>query len=264
MASESAKPKKRDERKRNWAFVVYPDSAPEDWREILRGELVPGFISPLHDMDANADGEAKKAHWHVLLTFRGNKSFDQVKEITDRLGAPIPQVCKDIRAYARYLCHLDNPEKAQYEVADVECLGGADYLDKIESAADTDAALAEMMDWCIEHRCYSFFRLSNYARTQRTDWFRVITSRRTVYLMAWLKSMEWEAQKGTLDEAVECFQHHEGHEQHHEQHDEQHEQHEQHAAKCCPICGSDNVKRNGKTAADVQRYQCNDCGKTFV
>lgn len=139
--------------------------------------------------------------------------------------------------------------------------GGADYLDKIESAADTDTALAEMMDWCIEHRCYSFFRLSNYARTQRTDWFRVITSRRTVYLTAWLKSMEWEAQKGTLDEAVECFQHHEGHEQHHEQHDEQHEQH---AAKCCPICGSDNVKRNGKTAADVQRYQCNDCGKTFV
>ena len=157
---------------------------------------VPGFISPLHDKDLNADGEPKKPHWHVLLTFKGNKSFEQVKEITNSLNAPIPQACKDIRAYARYLCHLDNPEKAQYEVSDVESLGGADYLDKIKSAADTDTAVSEMMDWCIEQGCYSFFRLSNYARKNRTDWFRVISSSRTVFLVAWLKSMEWEIRNG--------------------------------------------------------------------
>lgn len=185
-----------DQRKRNWAFVVYPDSAPDNWREILRDELVPGFVSPLHNADVNADGEQKKPHWHVLLTFRGNKSFEQVKEITDALNATIPQVCKDVRAYARYLCHLDNPEKAQYEVTDVECLGGADYLDKIKSAVDTDTAVSEMMDWCIEQGCFSFFRLSNYARESRTDWFRVISSSRTVFLVAWLKSMEWEIRNG--------------------------------------------------------------------
>lgn len=185
-----------DQRKRNWAFVVYPDSAPDNWREILRNELVPGFISPLHDADVNADGEQKKPHWHVVLTFKGNKSFEQVKEITGALNATIPQVCKDTRAYARYLCHLDNPEKAQYEVADVESLGGADYLDKIKSAADTDTAVSEMMDWCIEQGCFSFFRLSNYARKNRTDWFRVISSSRTVFLVAWLKSMEWEVRNG--------------------------------------------------------------------
>ena len=186
----------KDERKRNWVFVVYPDSAPENWREILREMLVPGFISPLHDSDVNADGEPKKPHWHVLLTFKGNKSYEQIKEITDRLNAPAPQVCKDIRAYARYLCHLDNPEKAQYEVASVECLGGADYLDKVKCAADTDTALSEMMDWCIEQGCFSFFRLSNYARRSRPDWFRVISSSRTVFLTAWLKSMEWEVRNG--------------------------------------------------------------------
>lgn len=185
-----------DQRKRNWVFVVYPESAPENWREILRNELVPGFISPLHDADVNADGEPKKAHWHVMLTFKGNKSFEQVKEITDSLNATVPQVCKDIRAYARYLCHLDNPEKAQYAPADVESIGGEDYLEKIKSAADTDTAVSEMMDWCIEQRCYSFFKLSNYARKNRSDWFRVLTSSRTVFFMSWLKSMEWEIRTG--------------------------------------------------------------------
>lgn len=189
-----------EKRKRNWAFVVYPDSAPDNWREMLHEMLVPGFISPLHDADENANGEQKKPHWHVMLTFKGLKSLAQVKEITEALNAPAPQECKDVRAYARYLCHLDNPEKAQYQISDVESLGGADYLDKIKCAADTDTALSEMMDWCMEQGCYSFYRLSNYARKNRSDWFRVITSSRTVFLTAWLKSMEWEAKNGGLSE----------------------------------------------------------------
>ena len=48
-----------ENRKRNWVFVLYPDSAPENWREQLREMLVPGFVSPLHDKDVNADGDRK-------------------------------------------------------------------------------------------------------------------------------------------------------------------------------------------------------------
>lgn len=183
---------KKDTRTRNWAFVLYPESAPEDWREQLQSMLVPGYISPLHADDVNADGEAKKAHHHVLLLFAGKKSFEQVQEITDQLNAPRPEPCKDIRAYARYLCHLDNPEKAQYPPSDVINLGGADYMERIKSAADTDTALNEMMDWCLEQGCTSFFALTNYARRNRSDWFRVLNSQRTVFLVAWLKSYQWE------------------------------------------------------------------------
>lgn len=188
----------KETRKRNWVFVVYPESAPPDWVSRIRDMLVPGWISPLHCDDVNPDGEPKKPHYHVLLTFKGLKSFEQVKEITDALNATRPEVCKDIRAYARYLCHLDNPEKAQYEPSEVVSLGGADYLEKIKSAADTDTAVSEMMDWCIEQGCYSFFRLSEYARRERTDWFRVLSSSRTVFLTAWLKSMQWEIMNGTF------------------------------------------------------------------
>lgn len=187
-----------DNRKRNFVFVVAEESAPDNWREILGEEHVPAFISPLHDSDVNPDGEKKFPHWHVMLMFKGKKSLEQVKEIAHKVGAvnDYVQVCQDVRGYARYLCHLDNPEKHQYSTADVTAMGGADYLSVIGSAADTDTALGEMMDFCIANGCYSFYRLSIYARNNRPDWFRVITSSRTVFLTAWLKSMQWEINNG--------------------------------------------------------------------
>ena len=36
-------------KKRNWAFVLYPESAPENWREELQKTGLQCAISPLHD-----------------------------------------------------------------------------------------------------------------------------------------------------------------------------------------------------------------------
>ena len=44
---------------RNYATVVYPESAPENWQEILSDQIIPAFISPLHDSDVNPDGERR-------------------------------------------------------------------------------------------------------------------------------------------------------------------------------------------------------------
>ena len=38
-------------RTRNYATVVYPESAPEGWQSILEDQFVSAFISPLHDCD---------------------------------------------------------------------------------------------------------------------------------------------------------------------------------------------------------------------
>ena len=40
-------------------FVVYPESAPENWRTILDETFMRWVESPLHDKDVNADGEIK-------------------------------------------------------------------------------------------------------------------------------------------------------------------------------------------------------------
>lgn len=183
-------------RTRNWAFIVYPDSAPENWREILSDELVPCLISPLHNADLNVTGEEKKPHWHVILIFKGVKQQSQVEEITQKLNATIPQKVNDLRSYARYLCHLDNPEKAQYSIGDVQVLGGIDYFELIASAGDEDEIIDEILDWVNEQGCYSFKRLSDYARKNRKDWQRVIRKKSTLYISTYLKSFEWEERNG--------------------------------------------------------------------
>ena len=70
MAKESQK----DTRVRNFATVVYPESAPENWQEILAEQFIPAFISPLHDKDINPTGEPKKPHYHVMIMYEGKKS----------------------------------------------------------------------------------------------------------------------------------------------------------------------------------------------
>ena len=72
-------------RTRNFATVVYPESAPENWQDILSEQFVPAFISPLHDKDINPTGEPKKPHYHVVIMFDSTKTSEQAKEIFDKV-----------------------------------------------------------------------------------------------------------------------------------------------------------------------------------
>ena len=50
---------KKDDRARTWTFIVYPESAPQNWRELLDECHVSWVESPLHDKDVNPDGTVK-------------------------------------------------------------------------------------------------------------------------------------------------------------------------------------------------------------
>lgn len=119
-------------KKRNWAFVVYPESAPDNWLEMLAQTGLQVAISPLHDRDLNPDGTEKKPHWHVIVIYSGPTSYNVVRELTEKLNAPIPQALEAVKGYFRYLTHRDNPEKAQYEEKDIQTLNGFSILDFVE------------------------------------------------------------------------------------------------------------------------------------
>lgn len=124
---------KENVKKRNWAFVLYPDSAPADWREQLQKTGLQCEISPLHDRDTNADGSPKKPHYHVILVYQGPTSYNVVKALTNgKLGQTIPQPLEQVRGYHRYLTHADNPEKAQYSASEIETINGFDLRDYVE------------------------------------------------------------------------------------------------------------------------------------
>ena len=72
---DDEKAKKVDNRARNWSLVVYPESAPENWRDILDDYHIPWVESPLHDKDVNPDGEIKKKRIGILVCFSGKKKL---------------------------------------------------------------------------------------------------------------------------------------------------------------------------------------------
>ena len=113
-------------KKRYWAFVLYPESAPEDWREILQRTGLSICVSPLHDKDINPTGEPKKAHYHIILCYSGPTTFKCVKAITDGLNQPIPIALEQVRGYFRYLTHKDNPDKYQYQEKDITTINDFD------------------------------------------------------------------------------------------------------------------------------------------
>lgn len=178
-------------RTRNFATVVYPESAPEGWQDILVSQFIPAFISPLHNEDLNPTGEKKKEHYHVILMFDSVKTVEQAQEVFDLIGGVGCEKVQSIRGYARYLCHLDNPEKAQYQVDDVRALCGADYSSIIGLVTDKYKAIDEIMDFCDDNNIFSYRELMKYCRKERRDWFRVLCDNGTYVIMEYLKSASW-------------------------------------------------------------------------
>lgn len=179
-------------RVRNFATVVYPESAPENWREIIAESKIPVFISPLHDKDVNPTGEAKKPHHHVMSMYESPKTDAQAREFFGKFGGVGCETVKSVRGYARYLCHLDNPEKAQYSIDDVVSYGGADYIHAIGSAADRAKAIKEMITWIEENDCVSFAELLRYSSVNRSDWFDCLISNGAYITKEYIKSRWWE------------------------------------------------------------------------
>ena len=179
-------------RTRNFATVVYPESAPENWLELLGEQCVPCFVSPLHDKDINPTGEPKKAHHHVLIMFDSVKTAEQAQEVFSVIGGVGCEIVKSMRAYARYLCHLDNPEKVQYSPEDVKQMGGADYHDVIGMAVDKYVAISEIMDYCDSNQIYSFRQLLMYCRQNKFEWFRQLCDGGVYIVKEYLKSAQWE------------------------------------------------------------------------
>lgn len=182
--------KSRNERVRNWNIIVYPESAPDNWRSVLDEQRIPWIESPLHDNDLNADGEPKKPHYHVTLLFAGCKSYEQIKEITHSLNCPIPQICHDVRGSVRYMVHMDNPEKEQYNVSDIIGHGGADpykYVDLLKTRVRE--VTREIILFCKDNGITEFSDLVEYCLLNaEDDWYNVAMHYATLSIKTYINS----------------------------------------------------------------------------
>lgn len=195
-AARRAYDEKRKGRTRNFATVVYPESAPDGWQQALRDTHVQAFISPLHDRDVNPDGTPKKPHYHVLVMFDMVKSQEQAREFFAKIGGVGLEELNTLRGYARYLIHADNPEKAQYNASDVQELNGADYAEICALPSDKYRCIREMTAWCHDNGVTMFCDLFDYARDNRDDWYRALCDNSAFVVMCYLKSAGFKIMYG--------------------------------------------------------------------
>lgn len=179
-------PNERKESKaRNWAFILYEESAPENWRELLAEMHMPALASPLHDRDVDECDNPKKPHRHVILMSDGPITQKRANEIMEPFnGTKSAERVQSLRGYVRYLAHLDDPDKAQYDPGDIEAFGGADLAALLKpNTAGRYEIIGQMIDFCAERSITEFCELLRYARAERPkDWFPVLVD--SAFLMS--------------------------------------------------------------------------------
>lgn len=144
----------RKMRRKYWTFVIWPsdvfdEGLTKDYqryefrRQITEGlgdMVIPSLISPIHDKDVKDDGMLSKPHCHVVSMWEQPQRYKAVLE-TIRIGCGFDNVkyvqpVANLRAMMRYLIHLDNPEKVQYDPKDVIEVAGAEYVLEHETASE--------------------------------------------------------------------------------------------------------------------------------
>lgn len=179
---------------RNYAFTLYEDSASAVWKSMVSDLHVKSFWI-CHDMDTHEDGSLKKLHYHVMLMFPNAISWKSAEELFGRLGIAngCYEVVNSVSGYARYLCHMDNPEKYQYGLDNVHEFGGANYQEIIrKTKSNKYDTLREILDFCDNNGVECYARVVRYGMENNEKWLDTLLDIRYGKLIQdYIKSVYW-------------------------------------------------------------------------
>lgn len=177
-------------KKRNWAFVMYPESMPDNWKEIFSLSGLQIAVSPLHDKDLNADEEEKKPHYHVIVVYGNTTTYNNVLQFTKQLNATIPQALESVRGYYRYFTHKDNPEKHQYDEKDIQTFGGFDILEFVElTKTEVNKLISELTYIIRDNDIFEYSDLIFYCLDNQLNDYFAVASNHTLYFCNLLNSL---------------------------------------------------------------------------
>lgn len=192
--------------------LVYPESAPVDWRQNLinNNTISSVIISPLHDKDTYTEadlksieekptlmqdnstqivkwgldnngtshyiGEPKKPHWHVIIRRNYSKQVkywrNWIESITN--CRQVEPVVKFDSAI-RYLAHYDQPEKHPYDVSLIETYGNCKNISLyFEETEMTSADFYLVLKNIVRDNAFTeFYELDDYITERCEDkWIR--------------------------------------------------------------------------------------------
>ena len=139
--------------------------------------------------------DGNKPHWHVMLTFDGVKSAEQMKELFCQIGGVGAENIKSKGGYLLYLTHANSAGKHQYSASDVISVGGSiPYADAIKGITSSTKYenISQMIDWINQSDCLSFADLVEYARKDNQEWFRLLCDSNTYLLFQYIRARRYE------------------------------------------------------------------------
>ncbi|MDO6344336.1 replication protein [Streptococcus oralis] len=179
----------KDKRSNKWAFLIYQESAPENYLDVLEEMHIPFVLSPWHDKDINKEtGEFKKAHKHGVLFFESLKSYTQVSELlTEKLNTPSHiEVVMSPKGMYDYFIHAENPDKTLYNIDEIESGCGFE-LEQFLITNNNEQFLSTVIDIIEVHNFTEFNNLVRYARVENPSLLNLIIDK-TYFFAKYLDS----------------------------------------------------------------------------
>lgn len=189
--------KRVDTRSKTWNVLIYPESAPADWKQTLVEDGIFFVCSPLHDKDVLESGELVKPHWHVLLCFTSNKTYKQALEVSQMINGTVPERAKSTGGSIRYMIHIDSSDKYQYKKSDIEVYGNIDIEQYFRiSSSERYDLIREMLQFIDDNELKEFKYLMDYAMRERfDDWFPLLCDNSAYVVQQYLKSNRHKADR---------------------------------------------------------------------
>ena len=190
-------------RSNKWAFLLYKESAPENYIDILEEMQVPYILSPWHDQDVDKKtGELLKAHKHGALFFDSLKSYTQVSELlAENLNTPKKvQIVLSPKGMLDYFTHAQNPDKTPYNAEDIESGAGFD-LDQFLVEQQSGRFINEVIDLINDYNFTEFQDLVIYARHNDPRLLTLIMNR-TYFFTKFIESKRYRASKHIKDVTI--------------------------------------------------------------
>lgn len=169
----------KDKRSNKWTFLIYEESAPTNYRDILERMHIPYILSPWHDQDVDQlTGEIKKSHKHGALFFDSLKSYSQVSElIQHQLKAPNHiEIIMSPKGMFDYFIHASNPDKTPYDINDIESGCGFD-LNQFLLEQNQSQIFNDIIDMIEEQNLTEFQNLVISARQHYPTFLNLIIQR---------------------------------------------------------------------------------------
>lgn len=195
---------KPDDKARCWLTEFYPESMNPEFREIASLIGLQMCISPLHDKDVNPTGEFKKPHYHALLKWKNPTTRRNAEKYVKMMGGVGCFECVSESGSVQYWTHKNNPEKAQYNFEDIECIAGYDLETAYYSDSDDMLELKQMYAFIRENGFTMYSDFVDYCMEFEMNWFRLINKKYRENLWKYLRSREYKEQKEAM-EIERCY-----------------------------------------------------------